>query len=81
MLTDRESDVWIEIVRVHGKGVLAGHGVEVDRAAVPLKPARGPVAANAADLKMADRLTTGQEVDRLTVAYPVIRVDQVKPRR
>ena len=31
MLTDRESDVRIEIIRLHGDKVLAGHGAEVDR--------------------------------------------------
>jgi hypothetical protein len=68
---------------IDGDAVAIGHvpsgGVDETlmhyRAAVPLKPARGSAAANAADLKIADRLTTGQEVDRLTVAYPVVRVD------
>jgi hypothetical protein len=31
VLADRESDVGIQIVRLHGKKVLAGHGTEVDR--------------------------------------------------
>ena len=38
VLTDRESDVRIEIVRLHGEKVLAGHGAEVDRGNHDLLP-------------------------------------------
>src|SRR5918997_3267203 len=35
---DRESDVRVEIVRLHGEKVLAGHGAEVDRGNHDLLP-------------------------------------------